>query len=110
MTCAALMNDDLGRGVHGGDVARAARVVEMDMRHDHGRQVTGADPEPGQRVPDHRRRGRGPGFHQARPVAPDQVPRRDPLVPGHAGVDLEHLVTQRGDVRRFVHRVILADG
>jgi len=83
------------------------------VRHHHGREVVGADPEPGQRATDHRRRGCGPGFHQARPIAPDQVARGDPAVSGHPGIDLEHLVTQRRDIRIrrfFFHRVIVADG
>ena len=113
MPCSPLMDDDLGFRVHGGDVPGAACVVEVDVRHHHGREIAGADTEPGQGVTDHRRRGRGAGLYQARAVAPDQVARRDPVVPGHAGIDLVHLVPQRSDVRArrsLVHRVIVADG
>jgi hypothetical protein len=92
---AALVHDDPRRREHRGDVAGPARVVEVDVRdHDRG-QVARADPEAGQGVADDRRGRRGPRFHQARPVAPDQVARGDPVVPGHPGVDLEHLVPER---------------
>ena len=48
--------------------------------------------------------GAVPGLDQARPVAADQVARGDPVVPGHPGVDLEHLVAQVGDhVARVRH-------
>src|SRR5580693_2614178 len=85
------------------------------MRHHDGREVGGADPEPGQGVTYHRRGRGGPGFHQAWPLAPDQVAGRDPVIPGHPGIDLEHLVSQRGDVRclrvrdAFVHPSIVPD-
>ena len=72
---APLVHDDLGRREHRGDVAGPARVVEVNMGDHDGGQVVGADPEPGQCVTDHRRGRRGPGFHQARPVGPDQVRR-----------------------------------
>src|ERR1700733_5630486 len=83
------------------------------MRHHDGREGGGADPEPGQGVTYHWRGRGGPGFHQARPLAPDQVAGRDPVIPGHPGIDLEHLVSQRGDVRflrvrdPFVHQTIV---
>jgi hypothetical protein len=95
MPCSPLVHHDLGRREHRGDVAGAARVIEMDVRDHHGGEVAGADPERSQRVTDHRRGRRGPRFHQARPVAPDQVAGRDPLVPRHPGVDLEYLVPER---------------
>ena len=105
---APLVHDDLRPRVHRRDVAGAARVVEVDVRDHDGGEVPGADPEPGQGVADHRGGRRGPGLHQARPVAADQVARRDPVVPGHPGIDLEHLMPQRGN--SVVHRVIVADG
>ena len=98
---APLVRDDLGRREHRGDVAGPARVIQVNMSDHDGGQVVGADPEPGQCVTDHRRGRRRPGFHQARPVGPDQVAGRDPVVSGHPGVDLEYLVPEIGDVRRF---------
>ncbi len=108
MPCASLMDDDLSPRIQGRDVAGAAGVVEVDVRHHHGGEILGGDPELGQGVAYHRGRRRGPGLHQARPVAADQVSRRDPVVPRHPGIDLEHLMAQRRNV--FVHRVIVADG
>ena len=70
------------------------------MRDYDGGEVVRANPEPGQGVTNQRRRRRGARFHQARTVAPDQVTGRDPVVPGHPGVDLEHLMPERRDARR----------
>jgi hypothetical protein len=107
MPCAPLVDDDLRLWVQRRDVAGAAGVVEVDVRHHDGGEIPGADPEPGQGVADDRGRRRGPGLHQARPVAADQVARGDPVVPGHPGIDLEHRMTQRGN--GLVHRLIVAD-
>ncbi len=111
---APVVHNYLSRRIHGGDVARAARMVEVNMRDHDGREVGGADPESGQGIANHRRGRRGPRFHQARPLAPDQVAGRDPVIARHPCIDLEHLVPQRGDVRclgriRFVHRIIVPD-
>jgi hypothetical protein len=90
----ALVHHDLGTGEHPGEVTGAARVIQVDVGdHDRG-QVGGTDAEPGQGIADQRRRRRGPGFHQARPLAADQVARGDLLVPGHERVDLVPVVTQ----------------
>jgi hypothetical protein len=69
-----------------------ARVVQVDVRGDHGGQVGGCDPEPGQRRPCHWGRGAGPGLDQARAARPDALAGGDPLVTGHLDVDLEDLV------------------
>jgi hypothetical protein len=52
--CAALVDHDLGPRVQGRDVAGATRVVEVDVRHHHGGEIPGTDPQLGQGVADHR--------------------------------------------------------
>jgi len=116
VTRAALMHDDLGVRVHGGDVAHAAGVVQVDVRDHHRRQVLRADPQGGQRVTDHRRRRRGARLHQARPVAENQVAGRDALVTGHPGIDLVHIIPELGNagglrsVLSRVHATMVPDG
>src|SRR5690606_22902432 len=46
---ALLVDDDLRLRIHAGDVADAARVVEVDVRDHHGGEVVGADAELPQR-------------------------------------------------------------
>ena len=96
---AALVHDDLRARVHRGDVAGAARVVQVDVRHHHRGQVGRAEAERGQRVADHRRRRGGARLHQARPVAADQVAGRDARVAGHPGIDLVHIMPKIGNPR-----------
>src|SRR6185437_14563192 len=105
--CATLVHDDLRRREHRGDVAGAPRVIEMDVRDHDGGQVAGADPQPGEGIADDRRGWRGSRLHQARPVTPDQVAGGDPVVPGHPGVDLEHLVPERYRAVSCCHAIIV---
>jgi hypothetical protein len=97
VTRAALVHHDLRPREHPGDVAHAARVVQVDVRDHHRRQVGGPHAQPGQRVPHHRRRRGGSRLHQARPIGTDEISGGNLAVPRHPGVDLVHLVTERGD-------------
>jgi hypothetical protein len=69
---AELVHDDLGGRVGAGDVAHAARVVEVDVRHDDGREVVGADAVLRKRLADDWRRTRGPRLDERRGVAEDR--------------------------------------
>jgi hypothetical protein len=63
---ALLVHHDLRAAEHRGDVAHAARVVQVDVRDHDGSEVASPDPERGKRgLHDRRRR---PGFHQAGPA------------------------------------------
>src|SRR5262249_25982595 len=78
-------------------------------------QVPWPDAHAGECVPDHRRRRRGTRLDQARPLRPDQVARGDLVMAGHPGVDLEHLVPERGHAvgggaPSLAHGVIVPDG
>ena len=97
VTRAPFVDHDLGRGEHAGHVTDAARVVQVDVGDHHRGQVTGSYAQPGERVPHHRRRRCRPGLHQARTVGADQVSGGNLAVPRHPGVDLEHVVPERGD-------------
>jgi hypothetical protein len=91
------VDHDLGFREHRGDVSHPAGVVKVNMGdHDSG-QVPRPDAQAGECVPDHRCRRRGARLDQARPLRPDQVPGGDLVVAGHPGVDLEHLMPERGD-------------
>jgi hypothetical protein len=91
------VDHDLGRREHGGDVPRSAGMIQVDVGDHHGGQIPGADAQAAEGVPDHRRRRRGAGLDQARPLRPDQIAGGDLLVAGHPGVDFEHLVPERPD-------------
>jgi hypothetical protein len=104
MPRAQLVHDDLSRREHRGDIARTTRVVEVDMRDHDGGEVIRADPQPAEGVPHYRGGRRGARLDQARPVTLDQVTCRDSLVAGHPGVDLEHPVSQIGDIRSLSAR------
>ena len=97
VTRAGLVDHDLRRGVHLGDVAHAAGMVQVDVGDHHRGQVAGPHAERGERVPHHRRRRCRSGLHQARTVGEDQVSGGNLAVSRHPGVDLEHVVPERGD-------------
>ena len=94
---AQFVDHDLRRREHPGDVAHAAGMVQVDVGDHHRGQVARPHAQRGERVPHHRRRRRRPGLHQARTVGEDQVSGGNLAVSRHPGVDLEHIVPQRGD-------------
>src|ERR1700735_5758487 len=51
---AALVHDNLRLGEHPGDVSRAARMVQVNMRHHDRGQVSRADAECGKSIADYR--------------------------------------------------------
>src|SRR5579872_7253207 len=106
MPGAALVHDYLRRREPRGDVPGPAGMVEVDMGDDYGGKVIRSHTQRVQRRGDHWRRWRGASLHQARPVAADEVARRDPGVAGHPRVDLEDIPAQ---IRNpSIHRPIVA--
>ena len=94
----ALFVDVDGRRRKGpGHVPHPTGMVEVDVRHGHPRQVSGADPECVQRVQQCRHRALAPGLNQHRSAAFDQVAGGHPLPPAQEGVDLDDT---GGDLRR----------
>jgi hypothetical protein len=97
VTRAQFVDHDLRPREHAGDVTHAARMVQVDVRDHHRGQVAGPHAQRGERVPHHRCRWSRPGLHEARTVGADQITGGNLAVSRHPGVDLEHVVPERGD-------------
>jgi hypothetical protein len=98
---APLVYDHLTIGVHRRDIARATRMIKVNVRHDNRRKICCLNTEVAQTLLNSRSRLGGACFDQTGPVTADEISRCDAGVATHAGIDGKDVLTK---VDNSIHR------